>query len=113
MNKIESDQTKIRVKEPVYLENITDIFDKIDLRWSKHHRKTVKMFMLDNEKYCSAAGILFIKATLSNLSFLQILHYFFLCKIVLYLLLIVYYCCWKNKILLYSNYLVICSSLVL
>lgn len=78
MNKIDSDQTKIRVKEPVYLENITDIFDKIDLRWSKHHRKTVKMFMLDNEKYCSAAGILFIKATLSNLSFYKFYIVFFM-----------------------------------
>lgn len=66
MNKIESDQTKIRVKEPVYLENISDIFQKIDLRWSKHHRKDVKMCKLDNEKYCCASGVLFIKATLSN-----------------------------------------------
>lgn len=67
MNKIESDQIRIRVKEPVYLDNITDMFEKIDLRWSKNHRKDVKMYMLDNEKYCCASGILFIKATLSNL----------------------------------------------
>lgn len=67
MNKIESDQTRIRVKEPVYLENITDMFEKIDLKWSKYHRKEVKMYMLDGEKYCCASGILFIKATLSNL----------------------------------------------
>lgn len=66
MNKIESDQIKIRVKEPVYIENIIDIFEKIDLRWSKCHRKLVKMYMLDCEKYCCASGILFIKATLSN-----------------------------------------------
>lgn len=66
MNKIESDQTKIRVKEPIYLENIKEIFNKIDLKWSKCHRKPVKMCMLDDEKYCCASGILFIKATLSN-----------------------------------------------
>uniref|UniRef100_A0A2S2NHU6 Cap-specific mRNA (Nucleoside-2'-O-)-methyltransferase 1 n=2 Tax=Schizaphis graminum TaxID=13262 RepID=A0A2S2NHU6_SCHGA len=65
MNKIESDKTRIRVKEPVYLENIPEIFEKIDLRWSKFHRKSVKMYMLDSEKYCCASGILFIKATLS------------------------------------------------
>lgn len=70
MNKIESDQMKIRVKEPVYLDNISDIFDKIDLRLSKHHRKTVKMYTLDNEKYCCASGILFIKATLSECNYL-------------------------------------------
>lgn len=67
MNKLESEQTKIRVKEPVYLENISDIFGKIDIKWSKCHRKTVKMYMLDEDKYCCASGILFIKATLSNL----------------------------------------------
>lgn len=66
MNKIESDQTKIRVKEPVYLNNITEMFEKIDHRWSKFHRKRVKMYMLNNEKYCCASGILFVKATLSN-----------------------------------------------
>lgn len=66
MNKIDSDQTKIRVKEPVYLGNIRNIFEKIDLRWSKFHRKPVKMYLLDSEKYCCASGLLFIKATLSN-----------------------------------------------
>lgn len=66
MNKIESDQTRIRVKEPIYLVDITDMFEKIDFRWSKYHRKNVKMYMLDSEKYCCASGILFIKATQSN-----------------------------------------------
>lgn len=69
MNKMKSDEIKIRVKEPVYLDNITHIFEKIDIRWSKCHRKEVQMFMLDNEKYCCASGILFIKAALSNLCF--------------------------------------------
>lgn len=66
MNKSESDQIKIRVKEPVYLENISDMFEKIDLKWSKCHRKAVKVYMLDSQKYCCASGILFIKSTLSN-----------------------------------------------
>lgn len=66
MNKIDSDQTKIRVKEPVDLGNIRNIFEKIDLRWSKFHRKPVKMYLLNSEKYCCASGLLFIKATLSN-----------------------------------------------
>jgi hypothetical protein len=69
MNKLESDNIKIRVKEPVYLENISEVFEKIDLKWSKCHRKPVKMYMLDEEKYCCASGILFIKATLSNYLF--------------------------------------------
>lgn len=73
MNKIESDKTRIRVKEPVYLENISDIFEKIDFRWSKFHRKSVKMYMLDNEKYCCASGILFIKATLSNYTIINLI----------------------------------------
>lgn len=66
MNKSESEQTKIRVKQPVYLENITDMFEKIDSKRSKHHRKFVKMYKLDNQKYCCASGILFIKSTLCN-----------------------------------------------
>lgn len=66
MNKLESDNIKIRVKEPVYLKNISEIFENIDSKWSKCHRKTVNMYMLDEEKYCCASGILFIKATLSN-----------------------------------------------
>lgn len=66
MNKVGSDQIKIRVKEPVNLDKITDIFEKIDLRWSKYLRKDVKMFMLDSDKYCCAAGMLFIKATSSK-----------------------------------------------
>lgn len=66
MNKSESDQTKIRVKQPVCLENITEMFEKIDIKWSKIHKKDVKMYELDNQKYCCASGILFIKSTLSN-----------------------------------------------
>lgn len=69
MNKLESENIKIRVKEPVYLENISEVFEKIDLKWSKCHRKPVKMYMLDGGKYCCASGILFIKATLSNYPF--------------------------------------------
>jgi len=84
MNKIESDQTKIRVKEPIYLENIADMFERINERWSKYHRKAVNMYMLDNEKYCCASGILFIKATLSNLSIYSFKYY--------YKLLFILYC---------------------
>lgn len=77
MNKIDTDKTRIRVKEPVYLENISEIFEKIDLRWSKFHRKSVKMYMLDSEKYCCASGILFIKATLSNYTNYKFNYYFY------------------------------------
>jgi len=80
MNKIESDKTRIRVKEPVYLENIPEIFEKIDLRWSKSHRKSVKMYILDSEKYCCASGILFIKATLSNYTNYKFYYYYYLCQ---------------------------------
>ncbi|XP_050548974.1 cap-specific mRNA (nucleoside-2'-O-)-methyltransferase 1 isoform X2 [Daktulosphaira vitifoliae] len=64
MNTLDSDQTKIRVKEPEYLENISEIFERIDLRWSKYHRKQVKMYSLDERKYCWANGMLFINATM-------------------------------------------------
>ncbi|XP_050440326.1 cap-specific mRNA (nucleoside-2'-O-)-methyltransferase 1 isoform X2 [Adelges cooleyi] len=65
MNKQDPDQTKIRVKEPVYLTEISEMFEKIDLRWSKCHRKDVQMYSLDERKYCSATGILFINGTAS------------------------------------------------
>lgn len=78
MNKLESEQMKIRVKEPMYVENISDVFGKIDTKWSKFHRKTVQMYMLDEKKYCCASGMLFVKATLSNstLYLFQILPFF-------------------------------------
>lgn len=92
MNKIvSSQQTKIRVKEPIYLENIKDIFDKIDFKWSKFHRKPVAMCMLDKQKYCCASGILFIKATLSNITFLiKIFLFFFFKKIIVCFFIINY-----------------------
>lgn len=68
MNKIKSDQTKIRVKEPIFFENIRNISERLDVRFSKCHRKPVTMYLLDDEKYYCASGILFIKATLSKLT---------------------------------------------
>lgn len=68
MNKIQSGQIKIKVKEPVSLKNIRAISKRTDLRFSKFHRKSVYMYILDNKKYYCASGIFFIKATLSNLN---------------------------------------------
>lgn len=65
MNALDSDQTKIRVKEPEYLENISEVFDRIELKWSKYHRKEVKMYSLDEHKYCWVTGMLFIDSTMS------------------------------------------------